>query len=256
MRATIIFFLSFCFSAFLWAQNPEMDFEKANTAYNEGDFSTAITLYEGILKQEKHAAALYFNLANPYYKQGAVAESIFYYEKAKQLAPKDASILNNSQFAQNMALDAIEILPTTQLQSIQNHILELLNVSQWSYFVVILAWGIFLFFVLYQINTRSILKRLFFVLGSLSILLLLVTYGFLQVKLSDMAKKSGILFNKEEQVWSEPNNRSELLFLLHEGTKVEILDELQGWTKIKLANGSEGWMLAEGIKSLQDPLRE
>lgn len=256
MKTYIGFFIGLCFSVALTAQSPEMDFEKANTAYNSGEFQQAISLYESILKQEVHSASLYFNLANAYYKQGAVAESIFYYEKAKQLSPKDPAIETNSRFAQNMTLDAIEILPTTQLQTIQNNILGVFSLSQWSWLLLIFAWGILFFFVLYQVNTRTLLKRIFFVLGMLSILFLVITYGFLQSKAGQMKKEDAILFNKEEQIWSEPNNRSELLFLLHEGTKVEILDELQGWVKIKLANGSEGWMASEGIQRLNQTLRE
>lgn len=256
MKTCIGFFLGLCFSAVLNAQNPEADFEKANTAYNSGEFQQAINLYEGILQQEVHSASLYFNLANAYYKQGAVAESIFYYEKAKQLAPKDPAIQTNSRFAQNMTLDAIEILPTTQLQTIQNNILGVFTLSQWSFLVLIFAWAIFLFFVLYLINRKALLKRIFFVSGMLSILFLILTFIFLQTKDGQMEKNNAIVFNKEEQIWSEPNNRSELLFLLHEGTRVEILDELQGWLKIKLANGSEGWMAAEGVQPLNQALRK
>ena len=60
----------------------------------------------------------------------------------------------------------------------------------------------------------------------------------------------GIIFSKELSVFSEPNKRNEEIFVLHEGTKVEILDRLTGWEKIRLANGSEGWVIENQIKYL------
>jgi SH3-like domain-containing protein len=52
-------------------------------------------------------------------------------------------------------------------------------------------------------------------------------------------------------VWAEPNTRAEVLFLLHEGTKVQMLDKLQEWQKIRIANGSEGWVKDGEIRDLK-----
>jgi SH3-like domain-containing protein len=48
----------------------------------------------------------------------------------------------------------------------------------------------------------------------------------------------------------EPNDRSEVLFILHEGTKAEVLDSLGSFYKIKIANGSEGWIETSSLKTL------
>jgi SH3-like domain-containing protein len=61
----------------------------------------------------------------------------------------------------------------------------------------------------------------------------------------------GILFNEKIEVWAEPNSRAEVLFLLHEGTKIQLLDELQNWQKIRLVNGSEGWIKNPKVRSLK-----
>ena len=42
----------------------------------------------------------------------------------------------------------------------------------------------------------------------------------------------------------------EELFFLHEGTKVELLEDFQEWVKIELANGNQGWIRREAIKIL------
>jgi SH3-like domain-containing protein len=61
----------------------------------------------------------------------------------------------------------------------------------------------------------------------------------------------GILFDEKIDVWAEPNARAEILFLLHEGTKVQMLDQLQEWQKIRIANGSEGWIKNAKVRSLK-----
>ena len=61
---------------------------------------------------------------------------------------------------------------------------------------------------------------------------------------------NGIIFSKKIEIWAEPNFRSENLYSLHEGTKVQLLETLQDWKKIKIANGAEGWTKDAVIKNL------
>jgi uncharacterized protein YgiM (DUF1202 family) len=62
--------------------------------------------------------------------------------------------------------------------------------------------------------------------------------------------RPAIVFAKEAQIKSEPNLRSTEAFKLHEGTKVQILDTVQNWKKIKLADGKIGWIVNDDIKAL------
>ena len=94
----------------LFAQDSTVLFEQANAAYNGGNYGLAVEKYEAILDQKMHSAALYFNLGNTHYRLGNVAESVFYFEKAKQMQPLDKAIKNNAQFANNMTLSLIHVL--------------------------------------------------------------------------------------------------------------------------------------------------
>ena len=62
--------------------------------------------------------------------------------------------------------------------------------------------------------------------------------------------KPAIVFAKESQIKSEPNLRSSEAFKLHEGTKVQILDTVNNWKRIRLADGKTGWIVSEDIKAL------
>jgi len=57
-----------------------------------------------------------------------------------------------------------------------------------------------------------------------------------------------IVFAKESQIKSEPNLRSTEAFKLHEGTKVQVLDTVDNWKKIKIDDGKTGWVMNDDIK--------
>jgi len=228
-------------------------FEEGNTAYNNGDFFKAVTLYEQILLTGKHSASLYFNLGNAYYRLNKVAESIYNYEKARQLDPENEDFKVNSAFAQNMTIDAIEPLPESQLSQVQNSLYALASASIWSKIVVLFVWLFAIFFSIYLLNKTIKLKRLFFVLSLFSLVLFLSSFTIKFFANAEQEnKKYAIIFSNEINIWSEPNLRAEIQFTLHEGTKVELLDSLDEWEKIRIANGSEGWIKNASLKSLDN----
>ena len=231
-------------------------FEEGNTAYNEGDYSKAISLYEQTLKLGQHSAALYYNLGNAYYRLNKVAESIYYFEKAQLLNPKDKDLQINSAFARNMTIDAIEFLPESQLTQLKNRLFNSFSFYTWSIMTVVLLWifvGLFLGYLLFK-STQ--LKRSFFF--SSLVVLVLFSGSFIITFSIDQQKKNtqfGILFSNQIDIWSEPNQQGELLFTLHEGTKVQLLDNLEEWQKIRIANGSEGWIKNASLRKLSDDLK-
>ena len=107
MKKTLIFWL-ICAIGFSQA---DTSFKEANDLYNTGFYQDAIELYSSILESNLHSAELYYNLANCYYKLNEIGPSVFYYEKALQLAPNDPDIINNLGYAQKMTIDAIQEVP-------------------------------------------------------------------------------------------------------------------------------------------------
>ena len=86
-----------------------LQFDQANSLYNNGKYDAAILTYESILENNLHSSALYFNMANCYYKLNKIAPSIYYYEKALKLSPNDKDIQNNLSFAQQMTIDKFDM---------------------------------------------------------------------------------------------------------------------------------------------------
>ena len=228
-------------------------FNKATEAYNKGRYDEAISYYEQILESGRHSAAVYFNLGNSYYKKNEIAPSIYYYEKALLLEPGDPETRNNLRFAQNMTLDAIPPLPQTDLQRLYRRLIFALSLDGWAYagiFFVLLFVGAYLFFLGSDTPNR---KRIGLITSLTSLMLAVVctSLSYLQYR-AYRKDQPAIVFAREIPVRSEPNERSTSAFLLHEGAKVKVLDSLNEWRKIQLADGQNGWITAESIRPLKD----
>ena len=248
----LIFLVIFSVLGISYGQTtPEFLFKEGNKAYNAGNYENAISLYGQTLKMGKHSAEVYYNLGNANYRLNKVAESVYYFEKAMLMRPNDKDIITNSAFANNMTIDAIEKIPVSQIDQIRNSIIETFSFEIWTYFTIILLWIFTILFLAYLFFIRARHKRIFF-FSSLSILLLFIlsfsiTYSIDQ---NEKNKKFAILFSKQTDIWSEPNQQAERLFVLHEGTKMQLLDSLEEWQKIRIANGSEGWIKDASFKKI------
>lgn len=226
-------------------------FAKGNKAYNEANYTDAVAHYQQILEQGVHSAELYYNLGNAYYRLNQVAESIYFFEKAKQLDPKNQDIQINSSFAQNMTIDAIEPLPRSQLAELKIGLFDLFELDRWGQLTVVLLWVFAILFLGYLITRNPSLKRKFFFFSVALFFLFLGTFSITYFKdRAEEQNKYAILFSKQIDTWSEPNLQGDLLFQLHEGTKVQLLDSLSEWQKIRIANGSEGWLKNAALRKL------
>lgn len=246
----IFYILIGLFSLGLFAQNQSL-FEQGNQLYNDGKYAEAIDKYKAILDTENHSAELYFNLANAHYKLNHIAPSIFYYEKALKLSPKDQDIKNNLAFANNMTIDDIEVIPNAGFSKLIRNITDIMSFDSWAKLAVASVIMFVLIFLIYYFTYSTFKKRLAFITSNLFLFLaaISVAIAFHNYNLNKKDKPA-IIFAQETVIKSEPNNRSQELFRLHEGTKVQIIDTINQWKEIKLTDGKTGWIENEDIKAL------
>ncbi|WP_035335312.1 tetratricopeptide repeat protein [Dokdonia sp. PRO95] len=236
---------------FTTAQTPEQLFEQGNSHYANGQFQEAIDTYGKVLDANQESAAIYYNLANAHFKLNNVAPSIYYYEKAKQLAPADQEIKNNASFAEKMTIDAITPLPENTFKTWYNSVLTLLTTDGWAYATVIFAALCTLLFLGYYFTASSTNKRALFVSSLVSLVLAICSLLFAYSAFAKISKDNpAIVFAKESQVKGEPTLSSQEAFLLHEGTKIMVLETVDNWKKILLADGRTGWIPTTDIREL------
>mgnify|MGYP000030847020 CR=1 FL=1 len=226
-------------------------FEKGNLNYKEGNYLEAIALFKKIEAKDSVSSTLYFNIANSYYKLNNVANTIYYYEKALKIDPLNTDAANNLEFARRMTIDTIEELPKTFLQKIEANFIQKLSYNQWSVLAVIFSFLAASLFLLFYFSSISNRKRVYFVTSILAFFLLAITIGisYNQYKKA-IHTKTAIIFTSKVSVNNAPTTNSDEVFVLHEGTKVMVLDAVDNWKKIKLTDGKIGWISSSDLKEL------
>ncbi|PCI32123.1 MAG: hypothetical protein COB60_10195 [Flavobacteriaceae bacterium] len=247
----IIFLLLFSY-AMGFAQQTDALFLDANNLYKEGAYSKAIDLYKSIEAKGVASDDLYFNLGNSYYKLNKIAPAIYNFEKALLINPLHSDAQNNLTFAKRMTIDNIKVLPTTFLQSFNRAVIMKFSYNTWAYIAVLMAFLAAIWFLWYHFAIATRRKLLLFNLTILSVIVLAVSVFFAFHNYGVIKKnRVAIVFAAKTEVKNAPTLSSDELFNLHEGTKVVVLDAVDDWKKIKIADGKTGWIIASDIRELK-----
>lgn len=251
LRMKKIIFLVLFSWAMGFAQQTDALFLEANNLYKKEAYSKAIDLYKSIEAKGVASDDLYFNLGNAYYKMNKIAPAIYNYEKALLLNPLHFDAQNNLTFAKRMTIDVIKVLPTTFLQRFTQVVIMKFSYNTWAYLAVLMAFLAAIWFLWYHFAVSSRRKLLLFNLTVLSVILLATTvffafHNFGVVKNNRVA----IVFALKTEIKNAPAVSADEIFDLHEGTKVIVLDAVDDWKKIKLADGKVGWIIASDIREL------
>ena len=227
-------------------------FEKGNQLYQKENYQEAATAYESVLSSGKQSAELYFNLGNCYYKLHKVAPSIYNFEKALQLSPNDQEIKTNLEFAQKTTIDDIKVIPKVGFDKLIADFTSSFHYDTWAWFSVVLSFVFLGFFVGYYFSDTTQKKRLFFT-GMMVFLAVIAISVFASIfeKNRLANEKPAIVFAETVSVKSEPKATSSAIFVLHEGTKVYVLESIANWKKIQLTDETTGWIDEKAIKEIK-----
>ena len=228
-------------------------FDQGNKFYGKENFEAAIRSYESVVNSGKQSAELYFNLGNCYYKLHKVAPAIYNYEKALLLSPNDTEIKTNLEFARKMAIDDIKVIPKVGFSKLIQDFTSKYYYDTWAWIAVAFAFLFLLFFVGYYFSHSTVFKRVFF-FGMFFWLLgigLSTASGFYEKGRMDN-ERPAIVFAETASVKSEPKISATDAFVLHEGTKVYILESIANWKKVELADETTGWIEESAIKEIKN----
>ena len=243
----VFLFLAACVSA----TDVNLIITRANKAYTDGLYTNALELYKQVLKEGYESPGLYYNIGNVYYKLNDFTSAILYYEKAKKLSPGNEDIAYNLKVADSKIADKIEPIPEMFYRRWYFSLARNFSTDTWAK-TGIISFVLTLFFAaLYFISRIITIRKLGFWLAislfCISSLCFLFAYqDYLLVKNHDEA----IIFTPTVTIKSSPDEKSIDLFVLHEGTKVELLDQIGNWFEIRIANGSIGWLPSSSIERI------
>ncbi len=241
-KIILIFPILFC----LQTLAEESLFTKGNKEYTNGNYSTAIILYDSIISGGLQSSELFYNLGNCYYKTQDWANAIWHYEKSLKLNTKNKEASSNLELTKLKIIDQIETIPVLFYKKWWNNLIHLFTTKTWQILTLLCIW-IVLITQLLNKYTNYKKKYLLSFLKTLTLILICTTFSSYQ---ENHKKTEAIVFSPSVTVNSAPTDNKTNLFSLHSGTKVEIIDQIGNWIKIKLTNGNVGWIKESDCKIL------
>ena len=235
-----------------FAENSYTDslWNAGNAFYSEGKWQQALETYSSIENTTLESAALYYNIANTYFKENNISGAILYYERALKLDPSYKDAKYNLEIARERTQDRIDVVPEFILKTWSRQICYVFDSNTWTVFFLLFVAATLALVLLFLLGSRPALRKTGFFTAIVTLLLAVCCICFASWQKSDyQTLDSAIVTRPVVSVKSSPGaDASKDLFILHEGTKVKIVDSVGSWYNIELADGRQGWMQAPDME--------
>jgi tetratricopeptide (TPR) repeat protein len=248
VAAWLILFLTGTASAQL---SPKSLIDSATTCYTTGRYTDALNYYNQVLTSGQESADLYYNAGNAAFKANEMAQAVWYYEKALKLNPTDEDAVFNLGLANTRITDKIDQVPLLFYERWWKAFVNLFSPETWRVVSLLMlaltAVALLLFFqatTLWQRKGGFWMSMVFAILFAFS--LSFAWKGTHRI----VNHNEAIVFAATVTAKSSPDASGVDLFVLHEGTKVAVNDQIGTWLRVKIANGSEGWLEEGAVRRL------
>ena len=216
--------------------------------FTAGSYKEALQAWNEIYNTGYRSANLDYNIGNAYFKLNNSPSAILFYERAYLLKPADENINYNLQVARTLIVDRFQEIPELFFIKWYNFVSLFLSTNSWAKISLTFFVLFLLFLSLYIYSPRHRYKVIGFWLAILLIILSLTSLAFTK-------RNKSLVYDSHKAIISTPmvNGKSSPdksgndLFILHEGTKVTVEDEVGEWTEIRLSDGNKGWIPVNSI---------
>ena len=232
------------------AEQPQDDawamFIKAGFAYKEGKYAEAVAQYEDVLQKGVVSGALYYNLANAYFKDGRLGKAILNYERARELLPRDSDVLSNYKLALSKKEQNFPLPRQSAVQKAVEDALDYYTVNEYTvltFVFVVIAGGLFLSALFFSWPRRKIFPAVTVCL-TVSVLCLTALIAKMHIRTGE-----GFAVASTEAFF-EPRQDATVHFTVQEGQKVKILKRDGPWMKIERPDQKTGWVATDAVEGI------
>lgn len=251
MRTSSILLLSFVCLASSQTEELTTVFDQANKLYMEQKYDAAITQYESIIKNGYENGEIYFNLGNAYYKSGKIQHAILQYERAREFIPNDEDLQFNLRLVNAQLIDKVEPIPDLFMYEWAHMLLTLVPLEAMVTMIYILfiltlvSFSLFLFAATYE-------QKRYLLMGGM-ILTFFLAIGIANFTIQSYRESNtefAIVMTDVANIKSAPDRSGNDLFVIHRGLKVQVLDSVNKWKKIRLTDGKVGWIPEQEVEPI------
>jgi tetratricopeptide (TPR) repeat protein len=227
-------------------------FLQAKAQYDSGYYARAASSFESLYHGGWSGLEVCYNAGTAHLKAGNLGRAVLYLERAKDFSPADRELQLNSDFAAQLTIDEIEVLPRPLLVSGYLAFVQMMSWSSWLKWAGICAWlaGVFYFVR----STRNLTGRLSRLMLGFSVGLAIASFVMgsvgVQQRAEDAEHHPAVILEDSVYAKNEPSDAATDLFILHEGTVVDAGRTIGSWTKIQLADGKVGWVSSLSLEAI------
>ncbi len=223
--------------------------ERGNHLYSAGDWNGAVATYDSIVNAGWESADLYYNLAGANFKAGKKGKAILNYYRAQRLAPGDDDIAYNLAYVQSFVKDKIDSVPEFALNRWMGGVKRVMSADAWGVCALVCLGVMLTSIGFYLLAQRRKIRKSGFVVSLVSLAMTIFSLVFGAEARSALVNDSeAVVLSTAAVVKASPEKTGKDLFILHEGTKVDILDTFGEWSEIRIADGNEGWIRSTSIE--------
>lgn len=226
--------------------------QEADSLYADEQYTEAAQAYHDIIKAEGPAPELYYNLAGCYYKLDDMPHAILYYERALRLNPSDRDTRDNLELARSKTTD--KVTPASEMFFVTwwRNFTHIMHTNTWLILAYIMFIIMLAMILLYAFAPNTITRKAGAYTALISLVITIVAgLSALSQHLQNVNHPQAIIMASAVTVKSSPSDTSTDLFVMHEGTKVEITDSsMTQWREVKLEEGKMGWIHTSSIEEI------
>ncbi len=238
-----------------YAQTPAELYNEANRKYRNEEYLAAESLYHQVLENGVYHPHVFYNLGNAYFKAGSLAKAILNYERAHFLTPRDKEINKNLNYAHLMTKDKIKsIYDSGVFLRTYKKVLSFLALREYYYLFIILTSLLTLLIIIYILFREKYFAKAILNITVIIFLISIISVTLYVLKTQNIWEtNAAIVMSAKADVMSAPYEDGEILFSIHAGTKVGIVETRGEWHKVNLLDGREGWMRDTILEKIWPP---
>lgn len=237
-------------AVWLSAQDADSLWNQAVKDYTEENYQEALAGFTALEADGYVSRELYYNIGNCYYKLGnSLGQSILYYERALKLDPSYEDAQVNLAIAREYTLDRIDEVPEFILLTWIKAFRDTVSSDAWAWIALALFLVTAVMVLLFRFGGSPALRKTAFALAVAALLMTIISAVFaFNLRSALESDDEAVVTVPVSSVKSSPGSTDQSLFILHEGTKVAVMDSLGEWYRIELSDGRQGWMEAEDVE--------
>lgn len=231
---------------------------QGDSAYSADNFQLAEKLYTQAMKTGGTSSVLFYNLGNAYYRQGNLGMALVNYERALKIDPTNHDARVNLEFVKTKITDR-QIDSGSIMSTLWENIVGFFHADTWAW-IAVLLFALFLAgCCTYLFSSIIMVKKVSF-FGGIGVFLLCAIAVIISIAAANRVENNdyAIILSPAVQLSTSPREartQSEEAFLLHEGTKVEVVDSVSTpgegkWYEVKVGHGDRAWIKASEVERI------